>query len=116
MLSGFPIVINIIMIGSSRFLCIRYVPKLIVEPLQLSSLNKNQKAAYSKLTTDNAKSNPGVSGEAVISLMVTYNLPRLKDMSCIVLRVYRPPKENNDDSEIDSWEYLDEEISFLKTI
>lgn len=108
---GCCMILCIMIITFSRALRSRLPPALEVEELNLSSLTKDQKSAYAKLITFNAKSNPGVSGEAVILLMEAYSQTELEDMNCTILRVYRtPPTDQPEDglyTASRTWETLD---------
>ena len=85
---GFGLCIMIIM--CSNYVRLRLPPSLEVEVLDLKALTSSQKSAYAKMITYNKKSNPGVSGEAILLLMEAYSATELHGMTCKVLRVYSP--------------------------
>lgn len=85
---GFGLCIMIII--CSNYVRLRLPPSLEVDVLDLKALTSSQKSAYAKMITYNKKSNPGVSGEAILLLMEAYSATQLEGMTCKVLRVHRP--------------------------
>lgn len=109
----------IIIICCSRFSRSRRPPTLKVEELDLTRLTEAQKSAYAKLITYNKKSNPGVSGEAALSLMEAYSKSTLQGMTCRVLRVYKPENAKGEKQETplkkhrDTWDVIDREATIF---
>ncbi|CUM68059.1 uncharacterized protein PRCAT00005774001 [Priceomyces carsonii] len=87
--------INMAAIWSSRKLWVRFARELIAEEIDLSSLKPYQRAAYAKLISSNSRSNAGVSGEEILSLMDAYSVSKLDNLRCVVLRIYDPRKSGS---------------------
>lgn len=105
----------LIIICCSRLSRARRPPKLQVEELDFVNLTEAQKSAYAKLITYNKKANPGVSGEAALLLMEAYCRSTLENMTCRVLRVYKPESEKNTEvqkvKKRDTWDIIDREAT-----
>jgi hypothetical protein len=122
----FLLIINIV---AANYLQEPPVSHLAVEPIDLAALTQSQRDAYAALITKHGKQTPGApSGEAAISVMQAYTSMSLPNMTCTVLRVYRPPmslqkmrrrdlpsraSSYEDDR---AWQHLDEEQMVLREI
>lgn len=91
-LFGCSFFINLGTIWSSRNILIKVPGELCAEEINLKDLKPYQKKAYAMLISSNTRSNPGVSGEEIISLMEAYNSVNLKNLNSAVLRIYNPRK------------------------
>lgn len=100
-----------IIVVCTRLFRSRHPPNFGVEELDLATLTDSQKSAYAKLITFNKKSNPGVSGEAVILLMEAYCQTSLNGMNCKVLRVFKKPQEKDESvyEQSSTWDSFDRE-------
>lgn len=94
-LLGCSSILGIITIVSSRYFRKRQPPVFEVETLDLNLLSPKMKQAYASMIDRNSKFNSGVSGKAALDLMESYCNSPMDDMSCTVLRVFRPSESKN---------------------
>jgi hypothetical protein len=126
-LAGIALILQIINLVAARYLQEPPLSNLAVEPIDLAALTPSQRAAYATLITRYGKSVPGSpSGEAAISLMLSYSSTALPTMTCTVLRLFKPSKEKSQNlpsnahrnSKMDeydrAWRNLDEEKMVLR--
>lgn len=113
---GSSFILAVIIIICSRYFRRRQPPKLEVEVLDLTRLTSKMKNAYAALIDMNHKFNSGVLGKSVLDLMEAYCGSPLDDMTCTVLRVYRPTEVSSNKSPKPTssiWDTLDEEKSIF---
>jgi hypothetical protein len=127
-LASTALILLIINLVTARYMQEPPPSNLAVEQIDLASLTPPQRAAYATLISRFGKSVPGSpSGEAAVSLMLSYSSSPLPTMTCVVLRIFKPSKEKSqkflsnalrNNSAVDeydrAWRNLDEEKMVLR--
>lgn len=114
-LFGCNFIISVVIILCTRYYRLRHAPRLMVEVIDLSSMNPIQKTGYAHLIDFNSRSNPGILGETALALMETYSQSKVPNVRCKVLRVYNDkdvfdgPSRYTNRKGLSTWEVLDQE-------